>query len=75
MAIAFSSDYTMHAILVWSATHLSQMIGDPKVKQQMYHHRFRAFQGLQKAVRELSLENADAALCTSIVMSWQAADA
>ena len=75
MAIAQSHEYALHAVLAWSATHLAEMTGDALIRQDAYYHRAQALEGLQKGIVSFSKENADAVLCASIVMSWQAPDA
>jgi hypothetical protein len=75
VAIAFSYDFVMHAILAWSATHLSKMTGDNGLKQDAYKHRCHALRGLQSAIKLFPRENSDAVLCASIAMLWQSSDA
>jgi hypothetical protein len=74
MAIAYSHDFVMHAVLGWSATHLSRMTGDKQVIHAAYHHRVQAFEGLRKAINEFSGDNSDAVLGASILLGWQATD-
>lgn len=75
MAIAHSHDFVMHAILAWSASHLSRLSGDTDILEQNYHYRIRAINGLQKAIDSFSSSNADAIVAASTIMSWQAGDA
>jgi hypothetical protein len=57
-----------------AATHLALVTKNAEVNQLGYLHRGRAFQSLQDDINKISIENVDAVLAASVVLSWQAPD-
>ena len=64
----------MSAVLAFSATHLAWKSRSTETMNLAYHHRGIAFSGLQGALTSFSVENSDAILAASILLSWQASD-
>ncbi|KAL1882984.1 hypothetical protein VTK73DRAFT_506 [Phialemonium thermophilum] len=66
--------YVLHALLAFSAMHMTFLNEDPLVGNMAYEHRGIALIGLHGAISTFSKENSDAILAASLVLSWQATD-
>ncbi|KAF2843736.1 hypothetical protein M501DRAFT_925839 [Patellaria atrata CBS 101060] len=74
LSLAASHPFVMHALLAFSASHLSWVATSPETKQLGQQHGSVAFKGLQDAIASFSRANSDAALAASMLLSWQATD-
>lgn len=71
---ALTSDFTMHALLALSASHLAWQTKNNDTENLAYHHRGIALKGLHEAIGSFSEQNSDAILAASMLLSWQATD-
>jgi len=72
--IGATHSYVMHALMAFSAMHLTHLTDCPVVGNMGYEHRGIALKGLQEAIGSFSKDNSDAILAASLVLSWQATD-
>ncbi|KAF8473580.1 hypothetical protein BDZ91DRAFT_408105 [Kalaharituber pfeilii] len=72
--LASKYKFVMHALLALSASHLGWLTESPGTLQLSYYHRGLALNGLQDTIGRFSMENSDAVLAASILLSWQATD-
>lgn len=74
LRIGATTPYVMHALLAFSAMHISFLTDCPVVGGDAFIHRGKALNGLQEAIGSFSRETSDAVLAASLVLSWQATD-
>jgi len=74
LRIAISNKFVMQAVLSLSRYYASWTADETQSIQNLYHHQ-HALSGLQDAISKFSVENADACLAASILLSWQGTDA
>ncbi|OAA56971.1 c6 zinc finger domain containing protein [Niveomyces insectorum RCEF 264] len=72
--IGATHSYVMHALLAFSASHITHLNECPIVGIMADEHRGVALKGLQEAISTFSRETSDAILAASLVLSWQATD-
>lgn len=72
--IGATHSYVMHALLAFSASHITYLNECPVVGIMADEHRGIALKGLQEAISTFSRETSDAILAASLVLSWQATD-
>ncbi|EFX01276.1 c6 zinc finger domain containing protein [Grosmannia clavigera kw1407] len=72
--IGATNNYVMHALLAFSASHMTYLNECPVVGIMADEHRGIALKGLQEAISTFSRETSDAILAASLVLSWQATD-
>jgi hypothetical protein len=75
LAIAEAFDFVRHAALSVSASRFAYGKDKAEYRLLAQKHQLRAVQGLRLSLAQLDKRNADAVLATSILLSWQAADA
>ncbi|CAK7274997.1 hypothetical protein SEPCBS119000_006458 [Sporothrix epigloea] len=73
-AIGATNAYVMHALLAFSASHMTYLNECPVVGIIADEHRVIALKGLQEAIGTFSRPTSDAILAASLVLSWQATD-
>lgn len=66
--------YVLHALLAFSAMHITFINDCPMVGNMVYEYRGIALKGLHEAIGCFSMETSDAVLAASLVLSWQATD-
>jgi hypothetical protein len=66
--------YVLHALLAFSAMHITFWNECPMVGNMVYEYRGIALKGLHEAIGCFSRETSDAVLAASLVLSWQATD-
>ncbi|SCV03958.1 LANO_0G07294g1_1 [Lachancea nothofagi CBS 11611] len=64
--LAFDYPFLMHALLAFSATHLSRK--EPGLEQHVAAHRLDALRLLRKAVLEISEDNTDALVASALIL-------
>ncbi|CAK7220712.1 hypothetical protein SBRCBS47491_004280 [Sporothrix bragantina] len=74
ISIGATNAYVMHALLAFSASHMTYLNECPIVGIMADEHRGIALKGLQEAISTFSRETSDAILAASLVLSWQATD-
>ncbi|ERT02312.1 hypothetical protein HMPREF1624_00610 [Sporothrix schenckii ATCC 58251] len=74
ISIGTTNAYVMHALLAFSASHITYLNECPIVGIMADEHRGIALKGLQEAISTFSRETSDAILAASLVLSWQATD-
>lgn len=74
IGIGATNAYVMHALLAFSASHITYLNECPVVGIMADEHRGIALKGLQEAISTFSRETSDAILAASLVLSWQATD-
>ncbi|KAH6876799.1 hypothetical protein B0T10DRAFT_532512 [Thelonectria olida] len=74
LQIGATTPYVLHALLAFSATHISFLTDCPLVGSMAYEHRGIALRGLREDISSFSRETSDAILAASFVLSWQATD-
>ncbi|KAH8908948.1 hypothetical protein BR93DRAFT_936515 [Coniochaeta sp. PMI_546] len=72
--IGASHRYVLHALLAFSAMHITFWNECPMVGNMVYEYRGIALKGLHEAIGCFSRETSDAVLAASLVLSWQATD-
>ena len=72
--IAATNSYVMHALLAFSAAHITFLTNCPLVGNMEFEHRGIALKGLQEAIGTFSKETSDAILAASLVLSWHSTD-
>lgn len=72
--IGASHRYVLHALLAFSAMHITFWNECPLVGNMVYEYRGIALKGLHEAIGCFSRETSDAVLAASLVLSWQATD-
>jgi hypothetical protein len=63
--------HVKYALVSLSIIHAAWLSGQRERFQLAFQYRGRAPKGLQEAIQNFSKENADAALVTSALLSWQ----
>ncbi|KAM3440022.1 hypothetical protein NHJ13734_003457 [Beauveria thailandica] len=74
LRIGHTTPYVMHALLAFSATHITFLTDYRRVSTMAIEHRSIALSGLHTAIDTFSRETSDAILAASLVLSWQAND-
>ncbi|CAK7568102.1 MAG: hypothetical protein SEPTF4163_006085, partial [Sporothrix epigloea] len=74
IGIGATNAYVMHALLAFSASHMTYLNECPIVGIIADEHRVIALKGLQEAIGTFSRATSDAILAASLVLSWQATD-
>ncbi|SCW04087.1 LAFE_0H05622g1_1 [Lachancea fermentati] len=64
--LAFDYPFLMHALLAFSATHLSRK--EPGLEQYVASHRLDALRLLRRAVLEISEDNTDALVASALIL-------
>lgn len=64
--LAFDYPFLMHALLAFSATHLSR--AEPGLEQYVASHRLDALRLLRQAVLEISEDNTDALVASALIL-------
>nr|POF24078.1 hypothetical protein CFP56_55014 [Quercus suber] len=64
----------MHALLAFSANHLTWISSQKETRNLYLQHGSIALRGLHEAIGSFSHANADAVLATSLLLSWQTTD-
>jgi hypothetical protein len=74
MRLAVSHECVREAAMGLAATHLALVTKAADMDELGYMYRGRAFRSLQSTINNISIDNVDAILAASVVLSWQAPD-
>lgn len=74
LSVAASHAFVMHAVLSFSANHLSWVTQSAETREIAMNHRATALRGLHEAIGTFSQANSDGVLAGSLLLTWQATD-